>query len=1359
MAWRIAKIAGITFAALAATLVLVVGLLVAGFFSQPTARMVLGIAGDATGYTITCQEFDGNIFSQFACRGLSVSDSQGEFFRAGQFEFGWHFFAALTGQIDIDHLRVAGASLTRSPESQTEETVEPPSLPDWPGIGISVGELALRQFVIALPDSPEVCLNGTASAEVSEPILNLDAQIARCGAEGSVVAFARIDSNDIQLNMETMDDGDLISILFGWDGAGETEIQLVGSGPLTSFSGHLDAVVIDGGNAFVDIAALQGNGAILGGIGIDGEVALAPGRAPDWAPATEGSIAAQVLFDEDGGMRIDNGALQWGNANFNFALVRSGDGAMNGQLAADIGAYDGAAAFQSANLDLNIQGNEETQVVNGNYAVNGFCAGEICAQQIGGTLEANYGGDALAVQTEGNATALQISDPVNDILGNQTAYNLTANYALDAQTGQIEGTLQGAQGDVALEGQVALAGGTQGNGRVVLSLDQNAVIGGTTLPDAVTASVVVEDFVAGGPLSGTMELASAMLDATGAFTLAEDQTLDVTFGTTRADPERLTELTGFVFSDAPSLSAMVTGTTEAPVISAEASIPGLTVDDFTLSDAAWNLDASRAETGWVGDTTLDAGSSAGAIVFSANITQPDNEPLRVMISDSRIAEAEIAGEIVVPGGETPPTGMITIDGNAISPAGNYLGEAAVSTGTIILNLEDDNGVQHAALVIDLQEVTFGDQLVGASVDGNLDYDFEAQAADAELTLVQEEDNVTFAANAQMGEETVVNLRTLDGAWAETQIRLLEPAVLRSSAGTMAVSGAVLAFGDGRANVTASQDETGLNAQITLDAIPVEPFLASQGYPDSQGEINAELVVGMTPGMSEGNVELSINDFAFATIARDIIPADLTMRGVWDGTDFTLNGEITGLHDMPARFDASLPLRRTGEGYAVALEPNAPISGNFSGTAQAERFIALLPIAEHNLTGAISATLTIEGTPENPLFSGVGRLQNGTYESLQLGTKLEALNATINASSDRAFDLEVNATDGGAGRVTMTGNLSFDENAQPVISSMVNITNAYLVRRDEYTARGSGQVSVNFPEGGRGSIEGNFRTSEVRVDLGQPLPPGVEEIQVVEINRPAELGVIEEEPEAEGPDFINEATLDFEIVMPNNVRVEGYGVNAEWQGNIDIGGTVGAPQITGEISIVRGFAEFLGREFQLEGGSVIPDANAAGGARVNLTGVYEEADLSVEINITGPAASPEIEWTSVPALPQDEIISRVYFGRSSPQLSAYEAIQLAQLSGALGDFGGGGGGVLGFARNLAGLDVLRIEAPESGDISNPTITVGKYVTDRVYVGARRDADTSSSAIEVEVDITPHISAQVETGTDNSQAAAVNWQWDY
>jgi translocation and assembly module TamB len=590
------------------------------------------------------------------------------------------------------------------------------------------------------------------------------------------------------------------------------------------------------------------------------------------------------------------------------------------------------------------------------------------------------------------------------------------------------------------------------------------------------------------------------------------------------------------------------------------------------------------------------------------------------------------------------------------------------------------------------------------------------------------------------------------------LRLVEPAVLRQSDVTTTLSGAEFAFGDGRAEIAGSRNIDGIAAQISLNAVPVAPLMALRGYPDAQGALNANVNVRITPTISQGDLALTLSDFAFANIARELVPADLFLTGDWDGREVVINGEVTGLDETPSVFSASLPLRRATEGYTVAIQDNAPISGRFSGSARAERFISLLPIAEHSLTGLISASLQLDGTPAESIFTGQARLQDGTYESFELGTRLESVNLTMDAAADGAFNVEANATDGGAGRLSANGRVTFDENTQPIGSGRVNIANAYMVQRDEYTVRGSGEINFNFPEGETGSVTGMFRTSEVRVDLGQQLPPGVEQIAVIEINRPAELGALAEVEESEEDNFIRLAALDIEIAMPNNVRVQGYGVEAEWQGNIAVSGTAGAPAISGEINLMRGFAEFLGRLFTLDEGNVVLDTSAAGNARIAITGSHVQDDLSVEIDISGPAASPEIEWSSVPALPRDEIISRLYFGRSSPQLTAYEAIQLAQLSGALGGLGGGGG-VLGFARRVAGLDVLRIELPENSDIANPTVTVGKYVTDRVYVGARRDADTSSSAVEVEVDITPNISAKVETGTTQRRSAGVNWHWDY
>jgi translocation and assembly module TamB len=787
-------------------------------------------------------------------------------------------------------------------------------------------------------------------------------------------------------------------------------------------------------------------------------------------------------------------------------------------------------------------------------------------------------------------------------------------------------------------------------------------------------------------------------------------------------------------------------------------IPELGLGGLSFTALQWDFDARRIENAWVGETSLGSQSSAGTVDLQASLNWPDELPLEISVQDSRIAEAMIAGSFALPPGDVPASGMFRVTGNPLSPLGQYFAQPAASSGTVEIGLQLGGDTPSVDVGLALEEVRFGETLGGAELEGDLAYDIAAQRADAQLHLSEGANAMSFEAAADLGEETRVTVETLEGSWAGTPLRLLQPAMLRRSEISTSLPEAVFAIGEGRAEISGNGNQDGIEARIALISIPIEPLMDLRGYRDAQGEINANLYARMTPAISEGSMTLSLDDFAFANIAREIVPADLTMNGNWNGAELSITGEVSGLDEMPATFSASLPLRRAGEGYSVAVQNDAPITGAFEGSARAERFMVLLPIAEHSLTGLISASLQLSGTPAEPVFTGQARLQDGSYESLEIGTRLEELNLNLEAAANGALSMDANATDGGAGRLNASGTISFDENAQPFGSADIEIANAYLAQRDEYAARGSGEISFDFPEGGTGAISGMITTSEVRVDLGQPLPPGIEEIDVVEVNRPAELGALAEEEPPPEADFVSMAMLDIEIDMPNNIRVEGYGVEAIWEGNIEIGGTVGMPAISGEINLARGIAELLGRQFTLDEGSVVPDPSVAGSARIDISGSYEQNDLSVEVTISGPAASPEITWSSVPALPRDEIISRLYFGRASPQLTAYEAIQLAQLSGALGGLGGPGG-VVGFARRVAGLDVLRIEPPENGDIANPTVTVGKYVTDRVYVGARRDADTSSGAVEVEVEITPNISAEVETGSDDSQAAGVNWHWHY
>jgi translocation and assembly module TamB len=63
-------------------------------------------------------------------------------------------------------------------------------------------------------------------------------------------------------------------------------------------------------------------------------------------------------------------------------------------------------------------------------------------------------------------------------------------------------------------------------------------------------------------------------------------------------------------------------------------------------------------------------------------------------------------------------------------------------------------------------------------------------------------------------------------------------------------------------------------------------------------------------------------------------------------------------------------------------------------------------------------------------------------------------------------------------------------------------------------------------------------------------------------------------------------------------------------------------------------------------------------------------VTVNVNVSGRAFNPQITFSSVPGLPQDEILSRVLFGSSISSISTLQAVQLASSLNSLRGSGGG-----------------------------------------------------------------------------------------
>jgi translocation and assembly module TamB len=142
-----------------------------------------------------------------------------------------------------------------------------------------------------------------------------------------------------------------------------------------------------------------------------------------------------------------------------------------------------------------------------------------------------------------------------------------------------------------------------------------------------------------------------------------------------------------------------------------------------------------------------------------------------------------------------------------------------------------------------------------------------------------------------------------------------------------------------------------------------------------------------------------------------------------------------------------------------------------------------------------------------------------------------------------------------------------------------------------------------------------------------------------------------------------------------------------------------------------------------------------------------AGVTANLQITGYASAPKVQLSSMPSLPQDEILARLLFNQSAKELTPFQLAEIAQAAASLGGVGTGFN-PLGTVRRSLGLDVLSIGSrSSSAGGTETTVEAGKYVTRGVFVGAKQ-GQSGGTQTEVQVDLTKNLKARatIDTGAN-------------
>ena len=189
-----------------------------------------------------------------------------------------------------------------------------------------------------------------------------------------------------------------------------------------------------------------------------------------------------------------------------------------------------------------------------------------------------------------------------------------------------------------------------------------------------------------------------------------------------------------------------------------------------------------------------------------------------------------------------------------------------------------------------------------------------------------------------------------------------------------------------------------------------------------------------------------------------------------------------------------------------------------------------------------------------------------------------------------------------------------------------------------------------------------------------------------------------------------------------------------------------PIPSGGLHLRRGTFSLVGSTLNFTEGTI--DFSGAGIAdpSIHFIATSTTATMIATLTISGSAKNPKIVLSSVPDMPQDEILAQLLFNSSTSKLSPFQlaeiAAALASMSGATSNFD-----PLESLRSKFGLDRLSVGSNSSG---SPTLEAGTYLARGVYLGAKQSASGGGLQATVQIDLTKGLKLETTAGSGNTSA---------
>ncbi|WP_289303204.1 translocation/assembly module TamB domain-containing protein [Methylophaga sp. UBA3996] len=419
---------------------------------------------------------------------------------------------------------------------------------------------------------------------------------------------------------------------------------------------------------------------------------------------------------------------------------------------------------------------------------------------------------------------------------------------------------------------------------------------------------------------------------------------------------------------------------------------------------------------------------------------------------------------------------------------------------------------------------------------------------------------------------------------------------------------------------------------------------------------------------------------------------------------------------------------TASAEALMADPNqAALKGKITTHIADMSALQFSHPAIEGLQGELDVNIGISGTIEQPEIDGKAKLADGQVSVVDAGIIVKNIQADINGNLDKV-QMTLTA-ESGEGQLNVTGEYVL-QNSGWALTANVSGSQLEVMNTPEALVIAEPDMTITV------TPEATKVTGKVSIPRAQIEPTRFNS----SVSPSTDVKVISDTQTEQVSS--SQTQLDITVSLGDKVQIKAMGFQGRLTGNLQVSGNPNDVILgNGQITIKDGSYIAYGQLLKVDNGK-IRFSGPIDNPELDIKAVRETKEVTAGLYIEGNVSAPQATLFSDPDMSQDDILSYLILGKPIEQASATDAALLASAATGIGLQNGA---MIGDdIANTFGLDEFAI----TGDSKeNAALTIGKYLSPKLYLSYGIGVFDSVSSVELRYQLSKIWALKAESGTES------------